>query len=457
LARRPHKPDASGPADRPPAKTGREAAFDAIASQARRFPDLLPGAVRASHLEPREAAFAHALYEAVATRWLTLTAVLDARLRRPLAKTDPEIRAALLGGAGQLLLLGGVPPHAAIDESVNWLKGRRGGGAKGRSQAGLVNAVLRRVGESVAGREAGPWDGGRDSLPLAGGEVLRLAEPVLDEDELRRYAAATGCPPALLRQWTEQVGIDAAKARAMHSIVRPPVVLNVAHAVSPVPDTEPHDRTGSAVFTGAAGSLGELLAERRDVWVQDVSSAATVGSVSDLDPKVVIDMCAGVGTKTRQLAAVFPNAEVIASDQDESKLESLRIDSDRVRTHALEDLPYAFGGAADLVLLDVPCSNTGVLPRRPEARYRAGTEQRTRLADTQRQIVADALRLLAPGGKLLYATCSLEPEENHELAAWAAKWHKLKIGRERFDEPSGLPGEPASRYADGAYSVPLSR
>lgn len=457
MPRRPSNPDASGPTDRPPAKTGREAAFDAIAAQARRFPDLLPAALRAGHLEPREAAFAHALYEAVATRWLTLTAVLDARLRRPLAKTDPDIRAALLGGAGQLLLLGGVPPHAAIDESVNWLKARKGGGAKGRSQAGLVNAVLRRIAESVIGREPGPWNDARDALPLSTGEIVRLAAPVLDEDELRRVSAAGSCPAPLLRRWAGEVGREGARDRAMHSIVRPPVVLNVSHAGSPVPDTEPHNRDGSAVFTGPHGSLGDLLAGRRDVWVQDASSAATVASVSNLDPKIVIDMCAGVGTKTRQLAAVFPNAEIIASDQDASKLDSLADDSGRVRTHALDDLPFAMGGAADLVLLDVPCSNTGVLPRRPEARYRAGTDQHKRLADTQRQIIADALRLLAPGGKLLYATCSLEPEENREIAAWAGKWHELKASRERFDEPAGLPGDPPGRYRDGAYSVLLSR
>src|SRR5690606_26227713 len=114
------------------------------------------------------------------------------------------------------------------------------------------------------------------------------------------------------------------------------------------------------------------------------------------------------------------------------------------------------GGRADLILLDVPCSTTAVLGRRPEARYRASQSQLDRLAGIQRQIIADAIPLLSPQGAILYSTCSLEPEENDQQAAWARKWHKCQVSAPLRLEPSGRPGAGGSAsYADAAFAVLL--
>jgi 16S rRNA (cytosine967-C5)-methyltransferase len=132
-------------------------------------------------------------------------------------------------------------------------------------------------------------------------------------------------------------------------------------------------------------------------------------------------------------------------------------DHPRVRVMPRPELAAALVGRADLILLDVPCSNTGVLPRRPEARYRLTDRTLERMADVQRQIGADAIPLLAARGRILYSTCSLEPEENDQMAAWFTRWHNLRAQARQAIEPTGLPGGPAAGYRDGSFAVLLGR
>ncbi|PKL33590.1 MAG: hypothetical protein CVV40_00560, partial [Planctomycetes bacterium HGW-Planctomycetes-2] len=228
----------------------------------------------------------------------------------------------------------------------------------------------------------------------------------------------------------------------------------------------PHGAPGHSIFTGSHDELIRLLDSRRDVWVQDPASSLAVSMISNLRPGLIIDLCAGKGTKARQLAATFPDARIIATDVDSLRLETLArsVDPSRVTAMPYERLwaPPGKGecwlGEADLVVLDVPCSNTGVLARRVEARYRFSRRRTEGLTTMQRQIMADSMRLLRRGGgssRVLYSTCSLDPEENAEQAAWLARWHGLRIERESLRSPEGLPGEPAERYSDGAYAALL--
>jgi 16S rRNA (cytosine967-C5)-methyltransferase len=177
-------------------------------------------------------------------------------------------------------------------------------------------------------------------------------------------------------------------------------------------------------------------------------------------PALIVDLCAGQGTKTRQLAATFPNAKIIATDLDAARF--TRLQAAFAGSEQTSVLPFALARdrslmQADIILLDVPCSNTGVLPRRPEARYRFSPQTLESLTATQRQIIADSIPLLNthPGAKpaILYSTCSLETEENTAQAAWIRQWHRFAIDRERSVLPAGQPGDPPSRYHDGAFSV----
>lgn len=443
----------------------RDAAARLLSRHAGRFPDLEPLPVEDQALEPRDAALAHAIADAAVRRWLTLGFVLGLYLDRPFAELEPRMQGVLLAGAAQLLLLDKIPPHAAINEAVEWAKRHIRPGA-----GGMTNAILRKVGAlrlrpgegedaSIGRRER--WTDRRDEVLMPDGTAVVLGAEVLPEDNLERLSVQASLPVETLRAWAEQFGIPQARELALHSLSSPPVILNVAHATGELPEgLGTHEAEGARVFLGGHAELRTLLDARPDVWVQDPASTEAVRSVRDLAPKLIVDACAGQGTKTRQLAATFPEARIVAADVDEGRLRTLRRAFEghpRVEVRRTDELIPDLAGQADLVLLDVPCSNSGVLARRPEARYRLATGQGGRLRNLQRQIVADAIPLLSEGGRILYSTCSLEREENEGIAEWAAEWHRFRRARERRTMPAGTPGEPASGYRDGSYSVVLER
>ena len=130
---------------------------------------------------------------------------------------------------------------------------------------------------------------------------------------------------------------------------------------------------------------------------------------------------------------------------------------DRVEVRPLDRLREDLANRADLLVLDVPCSNTGVLARRVEAKYRFSDEGISGLVDLQRQIIADSIPLLAESGQLLYATCSLEERENKQQAEWIARWHRMHVTRSRLRLPQGKPSDRPQAYSDGGYFACLTR
>ena len=111
----------------------------------------------------------------------------------------------------------------------------------------------------------------------------------------------------------------------------------------------------------------------------------------------------------------------------------------------------------DLLVLDVPCTNSGVLARRIEARHRQTSEFRLQLRDVQRQIAADALALLSPKGTLLWTTCSIDPDENESQVEWLTKWHDLEVEIMCAERGQGLPGENPEVWRDGGFFAKLRR
>jgi 16S rRNA (cytosine967-C5)-methyltransferase len=341
----------------------------------------------------------------------------------------------------------------------------------------MANAVLRKFAalkpadESRVRRER--YTDLLDELPALDGSAIVLAEPVMPEHELERLGLATSHPRDLLTHWLKDAPMREVRRLAMHSMCRPPVILNTAYLASPMPEgplTAPHSVPGHHVFVGTGAELHALLSTRADLWVQDPASALAVQGVADLRPGLVLDLCAGHGTKTRQLARTFRDAKVVATDVDEHRFRSLQkafADDPQVSVVEPHKVRERFTAKADLVLLDVPCSNTGVLARRPEAKLRFSGESLLSLLGVQKQIIADALPLLSEGGagsngagptargRILYSTCSLEPKENAQQVAWADRWHKLGVSRERRHAPAGGPGEPPHAYCDGSFAALL--
>lgn len=425
--------------------------------EAERFPDLDLAPLDSAELSERDAALAHAIYEGAIRHWTTLEFLIGTALQQPFGGLEPAVRAILLSGAAQLLLLDRVPAHAVLHDSVEIAKRRVRPGA-----GSLVNAVLRRVVALAGTTEPRPeeWASRRDLIPLGDGRVRRLTSAILPADDRARLSVVTGNPRWLLDQWTtlHAVSLD---GLALHSLAFPPTILNTAHASSPVPDSlATHERAGHHVFTGGRAALTHLVHDRPDIWVQDAASSLAVASAAGLGPRLIVDFCAGQGTKTRQLAATFPTARIIATDADGSRLRTLAaqgLDRERVRITTLDEAVADAAGRADLVLLDVPCSNTGVLARRIEAKYRCGPAQLERLTAIQREIIDRGVTLLAPGGRLLYSTCSIDPAENERQVQWCAARHGLAVERSILTLPSGLPGWPASSYHDGSFSALMAR
>lgn len=452
----------------------RHAALVALARQAGRFPDLLPLDPETTGLDARDAAFAHAIYDGVIRRWLTLSHLVSPFLRRPIADLEPGVLAALLAGVVQLVFFDKVPPHAAISTTVEWAKG-----VLGKGPSGLCNAILRRVNDIFVDRRPdAPWVGQRDALPLSDGGSAIFSRPVLPEDPVASLAIATSHPRGLIEGWSSAFGAEGAHAIALHNLVAPPTILNARHAASPVvapagASLLPHDRAGSLVYVGPREGLETLLRERPDVWVQDPASSAAIANLASklpAPPGLILDLCAGQGTKTRQLALTFPSAVVLATDVDAARYASLervapacanvRVVPPREMGSAVRSLRPGNPGA-DLILLDVPCSNTGVLARRVEARYRAEAGQLARLVEIQRGILREAVPLLrgprdgTPGPFVLYSTCSLEHAENDAIVDWASGALGLTVRRRSPLHPAGVPGEPSTRYHDGAYAAVL--
>lgn len=399
---------------------------------------------------------AHAIVDAAVRRWRTLEFVLESVSGHKSYELEPRMRGVLLGGAAQLLLLDRVPPHAVLDESVRWAKRHIRPGA-----GGMVNAVLRKV-VGVRGEHLEvPWDHHTDTIPLSEGGSLRLKGIELPENGRRRLGIACSLPDALLRRW-ESHKSDPTTA-AMHTLCKPPTLVCVRHAteLGTIDCLRPHDSTDHRVFVGSRQELLRLLEAHPDLWVQDPASTATLAELEiDETPTRIIDLCAGQGTKTRQLQAMFPDAETLACEVDRARLQALKsrfTDSSGVRVvrvHALDERSAAW---ASLVLADVPCSNTGVLARRVEARVRPIEHQLKRLVETQREILAHAEALLAPGGVLVYATCSMETEENEEQVLWACKRLGLELINQRRVEPSGFPGDPSRVYLDASFAAYLRK
>lgn len=457
-----------------------------LREEAHRYPDLGLEPLDTGELQGpgagREAALAHAIYDAVMRRWITLEAMLAPHTSRPMGEMDSTVRAALLAGAAQLLLLDRIPPHAAINEAVNWTR------SAGKPKAtGLVNALLRRITESVARAEEG-WPvvldgpakdhvGKADRLPLHDGRAIQLTKDIFPTETLLWLEAATGNPRWLIERWHARFGDDGVVEQALHTLVQPPVVINHAHAASETDDPEnwsvrmreghtltPHEREGLSVLGPLGASPRDMLKGRRDIWVQDATSAGALDVVEHLDlkPKLIVDLCAGLGTKTRQLRAMFPEATILACDTNDARAKGLRrvfAKDELTKVLDIEDVRYEAAGKADLVLLDVPCSNSGVLPRRPEARYRLGTEKGTeqlqRLVSIQRDLLAQSRAMLAPGGHVVYATCSMDTEENQDITAWACESASFRVLKEASTLPAGLPGEPPTGYHDGGYAALL--
>jgi 16S rRNA (cytosine967-C5)-methyltransferase len=328
-------------------------------------------------------------------RWRSrLDEIISAASSLPLKKLDPEVLNALRLAAYQLCFLSRVPARAAINESVELVKR-----AKKRSAAPFANAVLRKIAEAKI--EASPETIAGDPVPFL----------------TREFAH----PEWLVKRWVAAFGAERALKTCQHDQHIPSTAIRLD---SPQIEQElMSDGIGlapgallSSARIVAGGDITKTRAFREGrVFIQDEGAqlvAALVGGGSRL-----LDCCAAPGGKTAALAARNPTSEIIAVELHSHRADLLRkrVRAPNVQVINADALDLALPGGFDRVLADVPCSGTGTLARNPEIKWRLTPADLDDLHARQVGILRAALRQLTPGGRAVYATCSLEREENEDV------------------------------------------
>ncbi|MES2475673.1 MAG: 16S rRNA (cytosine(967)-C(5))-methyltransferase RsmB [Verrucomicrobiota bacterium] len=303
-------------------------------------------------------------------------------------KLDPETRDILRVGLCQILILG-LPDHAAVNETVE------AGKASVRS---LINAVLRRA---TLSRK-------------------RLLDDVSD----RPQPVAHSHPDWLYNRWRQAFGTRNAIS-LMEWNNQPATTYFRVNPLAPPAESLPGTPVdGAPGFYQLDGSLPSSLLASGSVYIQD---PATRHSVDLLDPQPgerILDACAAPGGKAFLIAAALGSAEtLVCTDSNAKRLPRLEENLSRLHANQAEisvhdwtqSAPEKWHAAFDGILLDVPCSNTGVIRRRVDVRWRLQAPDIDRIAITQRKILENALPCLKPGGRIVYSTCSIETTENLAL------------------------------------------
>jgi 16S rRNA (cytosine967-C5)-methyltransferase len=396
----------------------------------------------------------------------TLDALLRPLSNRPVSRIEPVVWEILRLGAYQLALLTHIPAHAALNETVELA----GAGASSARVKGFLNGILRSLSRLLTDDPA-PGPGG-DALPTEGGGYRKLARAALPDpasDPIKYLVAAFSLPAWLVNSWLERWGWDECLRLGFWFAGPAPLWLRCnTLRTNRAALREAFQQAGITATPGEHPQslvLEEPAAIRSlpgydEGWfaVQDESA---MGVASALDPQPgwrVLDLCAAPGGKTTHLAELMRNqGSIIACDVADERLQTLTALCDRLGVSIVEtrrlhpernEEPPA--GPFDAALVDVPCSNTGVLGRRPEVRWRLRAGDFRNLVPLQTRLLIQAVERVKAGGPVVYSTCSIEPEENGQVVrAVLRAFADLRLEAEEEQ----VPGRPA----DGGYWARLRR
>jgi 16S rRNA (cytosine967-C5)-methyltransferase len=376
------------------------------------FADIaLDAEIAARGLSARDAGLATEIVYGT-LRWQRyLDWILAPHSRRRLTSLDTRVLVLLRMTAYQIAFLERIPPFAAVSDAVSLAKGRAKPGTPE-----FVNAVLR------AFARRGP----------------REREPAPPRDPAEALALRLSFPTWLATRWVQRYGADEARALMQAMNDRPPMTLRtntlrltrdalaerLAREESLTPTPTRYAPEGLSVEHGGAPASWRAFADGA-LAVQDEASMLVARLLDPRSGDVVADVCAAPGTKTTHLAQLMDDrGRILAFDPQPARLARVREAVTRLgvtivetREGAVEALAPGAAGTCDGVLVDAPCSNLGVLRRNPEVKWRRDAADLAANAARQRAILTAAASMVKPGGRLVYATCSTEPEENEAVAA----------------------------------------
>ncbi len=358
--------------------------------------------------------------------------------KHPLRKMKPRTLMTLRIGVYQLLFLSRIPESAAVNATVNTLKSA----GQPAWLIGFANGLLRTVARN------------RASLPTPE-QMAQADPPILNH------------PAWLIERWQAQFGVDKARGICRRNNTEPPLSLRInSRRTSRAALKGLLEKIGIAAQNGLFSPLGLLIDtfpggiaslpgfDDGQFQVQDEAAQLASLLVGPLHSACrILDACAGLGGKTSHLAEMLPpDGSVVAVEPDTRRFGLLRENLKRLGhseqvTPVRSDLqayaatrPQPF----DVILIDAPCSGTGVIRRQPDIRWNRSAEDLAQYQQTQLQLLAASGSLLKPGGVLLYATCSLEPEENQDVIRDFLARHS----RFAVDNAAPLLPEPARRLVD---------
>ncbi len=398
--------------------------------------ELLEQALTASKLNKVDRALAMELFYGCLRQRLALEFLRGQLMRKP-----PCAGIAVLIDIGlyQLFFLERIPAHAAVHEMVELAKKRASPARSGASadEAGFVNAVLRR-----ASRE-------RATL-LASLRAKRQTEPWIYYSH----------PRWLWERWTARWGREQTEALCEWNNTPPPVYLRVnSLKIAGRPSDVAAEPTRFHPLAWKIANAAEVFRTKSwangEFYVQDPSTLLAVDVLDPQPDESVLDACAAPGGKTTYIAQKMQDrGRIVASDSSSFRLKLVaenckRLGATIVACKRARVDDFLHNAEFDRVLVDAPCSNTGVLRRRADLRWRIEEKEITRLAALQEKLLATAARLTRPGGILVYSTCSLEREENERVVERFSGQHPeftLETTRSTFPPRDGVDGAFVARF-----------
>jgi 16S rRNA (cytosine967-C5)-methyltransferase len=405
-------------------------------------PSTIHRELRPKSIDPRDLDLADRITQGVIKQALVLQRLVAEYSGRKLSQIDEPVQKILAMSLYQLRAMERVPTHAIVSDAVEMTKlvGHR-------SAATFVNAVLRKAsadkaaGKPFVGKNAAERAEKEFSVPK---ELFARLAMLYGESRALQLCESFDREPPMLGRLIGSTTIDDLRARSISA--------------------EPHEQSRIVVLSGLRRAELRELSDAGLVQVQDATSAAVIDAL-DLRPgQRVLDRCAGRGTKTQQiLELIGEGGSVVAMDTSRSRLRSLEQLVERRKISnarsflagSIHELP-ADAREYDRVLIDAPCSNSGVLARRPEARYHQDPREQTDLIALQLQILRDSADAVTVGGRLLYATCSIWSEEN-EAVIDAFLGADSRFALLSSSTTALQTAESASTYRDGGFVAVLRR
>ena len=398
---------------------------------------LLKGTLdKYDYLNGRDKAFLKRLVDGVTERRLQLDYVLEQFSSLPVRKMKPLIRCVLRMGVYQILFMDGVPDSAACNEAVKLAKKRRFA-----QLSGFVNGVLRKL---CSQKNAIAW-------------------PDREKEPVRFLSVRYSMPEWIVRSWMEAYGAEKTEVMLKALLENRPLTIRLSERLSekeresllqafreqgcnpvshPLFGEKPSEERPVYMLEGTEGVASLPGFAEGAFAVQDAASMMAVecagirelvriqrqkaGAPEDAEELLILDVCAAPGGKACQAAELLEGTgTVLARDLTEGKISYIRDNAARLRLSNLHaqvwdarELDETILERADVVLADLPCSGLGVMGRKADIRYRVSPESLSEVAALQREILSTVWKYVKPGGLLLYSTCTLNREENENMATW---------------------------------------